>query len=91
VPKTTTCGCRSSARDAGSPSELPTDCDVLILRNAAALTGEEQDRLLEWLERPGRRAQVVSTTPRALHPLIASRLFDDRLYYYLNTMLLPLA
>jgi hypothetical protein len=62
---------------------------VLILREASALSGDDQKQLREWLEREGSGAHIVSTTERPLFALVAAGLFDETLYYRLNTMLLP--
>ena len=72
-------------------STLPvqaTDRGTLILEDVAALTRGEQTLLLEWLERSEPHPQIVSTTRQALFPLVPLGLFDARLYYYLNTVLL---
>ena len=61
---------------------------VLILREAAALSGDDQRQLIEWLEGEGSRAHVVSTSERSLFALVSAGLFDATLYYRLNIMLL---
>ena len=67
--------------------ELPTHgCGALVLRNVCALDRHEQAALLRWLD--AERKQVVSTTAQPLFPLIAEGLFDEALYYRLNTMLM---
>ena len=62
---------------------------VLIVREAAALSGDDQKQLLDWLKTEGSRAYVVSTTERSLFALVAAGLFDETLYYRLNVILLP--
>ena len=70
------------------PLELPSgNTGVLILRGVAALSAEDQTRLLAWIGGPGSRTHIVSTTERSLFALVAQGLFDDTLYYRLNTML----
>jgi hypothetical protein len=72
-----------------APFALPTgECGALVLENVAALGGGEQARLLAWLDDPSHRTQLVSTTPRALFPLVMRGLFDETLYYRLNVLLL---
>ena len=71
---------------AGSRLELPSDCGALILENIAALDADEQTRLHEWLESSGRYPQVVSTAVDSLFPRVAGGLFDEALYYRLNTV-----
>ncbi len=69
------------------PLELPTHgCGALVLRNVCALDHREQAALVRWLD--AERKQVVSTTAHPLFPLIASGLFDEALYYRLNTTLM---
>jgi hypothetical protein len=71
-----------------APLELPSgETRALILRDAAALSGHDQRRLLEWIG-GGSRTQIISTTERPLFALVASGLFDAALYYRLNVMLL---
>ena len=50
-----------------APLHLPDGATTpVILKNVAALTADDQARLLAWLQREGFRAQVVSTTERPL-------------------------
>jgi hypothetical protein len=71
------------------PLHLPDGAATpVILRNVAALTVDDQARLLAWLEREGFGAQVVSTTERPLFGLVTQGLFDAALYYRLNVLLL---
>jgi hypothetical protein len=66
--------------------ELPNhECRALVLRNLCALDRPEQAALSRWLD--GSRKQVVATTAEPLFPLIARGLFDEALYYRLNTLL----
>lgn len=62
--------------------------DTLVVRNAAALSVEEQGRLLGWLNHEKRPQQVVCATHRSLFPLVCSGVFDETLYYRLNVILL---
>ena len=74
-------------RRAPVPLELPTDeCGALVLRNVCALDRHEQAALSRWLD--SSRKQVVATTVDPLFPLVARGLFDEALYYRLNTMLM---
>jgi len=74
---------------AHEPLHLPDGATRnLVLRNVAALTAEDQARLLVWLQREGFGAQIVSTTERPLFALVAQGLFDAALYYRLNVLLL---
>jgi hypothetical protein len=69
------------------PLELPTDeCGALVLRNVCALDRHEQAALSRWLD--ASRKQVVATTVDSLFQLVARGLFDEALYYRLNTMLM---
>jgi hypothetical protein len=71
------------------PLDLPAGrTRTLILRDAAALSGDDQGRLLEWSRDTGSGTQIISTTARPLFALVAAGSFDAALYYRLNIMLL---
>jgi hypothetical protein len=59
---------------------------MMILHHVGALALEDQQHLLEWLERDIGRTKVVSTTPAPLMPLVEKGAFNDTLYYRLNTV-----
>ena len=70
---------------------LPSaDVGALILTDAGALSGDDQKRLLDWINAEGSRTQIVSMTERRLFALVQSGVFDEALYYRLNLMLLPI-
>jgi Sigma-54 interaction domain len=72
-----------------APLELPgSKPSALILEDVAALSGEEQVRLLAWLNGSSARTRVVSTTDRPLFALVTRGDFDPALYYRLNILLL---
>jgi hypothetical protein len=74
---------------AHAPLHLPDgSATPIILKNVAALTADDQARLLVWLQREGFGAQIISTTERPLFALVAQGLFDAALYYRLNVLLL---
>jgi hypothetical protein len=60
---------------------------TLIVRDVAALSMDDQERLLRWLDTPGPRIQVISTTPRPLFPQVQRGLFLENLYYRLNVVM----
>jgi Sigma-54 interaction domain len=69
--------------------ELPgSKPSALILENIAALSAEEQARLLAWLGCHRTHTRVVSTTDRPLFAFVTRGDFDERLYYRLNVVLL---
>ena len=71
--------------------ELPRDrVQTLILENVAGLQATEQANLLAWLAAADKPVQVVSTTTQPLFPFVACGVFDEQLYYRLNTVLLHL-
>jgi Sigma-54 interaction domain len=74
----------------GSPLQLPDDdIGALILEEVCDLSGDEQARLLAWID--GRcQTQVVSTTAGPLFERIAQGLFDASLYYRLNVIVVEL-
>lgn len=59
---------------------------TIILHDVGAMEYEDQQRLLEWLDRAAGRAQIISTTAESLMPRLESREFIDTLYYRLNTV-----
>jgi hypothetical protein len=72
-----------------APFELPGgEARALILEGVAALTTQEQARLLACLDSLESRTQVVSTTEHPLFALVAGGLFDAALYYRLNVVVL---
>lgn len=75
-------------RRPGEPFEFDAGpCRTLIVDDVGALDAEEQTRLCGWLDSARRHVQVVSTNRKPLFPLVRRGLFDQRLYYRLNVML----
>jgi hypothetical protein len=77
----------------GVPRELRAgDRGTLILRNVGELSAEAQQRVLRWLDDASLdgQIQIVSTSATPLFPLVERGLFDSRLYYRLNVVLLDL-
>ena len=64
---------------------------TLVVRSVSAFDRDQQASLLEWLEAPGDRVQVISTTTEPLYPLVSSGAFLATLYYRLNVLLLDVA
>lgn len=76
--------------DGDNPS-LPRDpAGTLILQGADQLTPSAQRQLFSWLEDDARTTRVLTTTRRALFPLVEDGLFHAGLYYRLNMLLLEL-
>jgi hypothetical protein len=77
-------------RGRGSPLQLPDgDIGALILEEVSDLSGDDQARLLAWIDRRS-QTQVVSTTARPLFPRVARGFFDASLYYRLNVIVVEL-
>ena len=76
----------------GEPMHLPESSAVrtLLIRQPGAMSGAEQVRLLEWLDRAVGRTQVVCTSGAPLMPLIDEGRFINSLYYRLNTICIDL-
>jgi hypothetical protein len=69
---------------------LPSaDTGALILTDVAALSGDDQKRLLDWINDEGSQTRIVSMTERRLFALVESGVFNEALYYRLNLILLP--
>ncbi len=64
---------------------------TLILHDVGSLSFDDQQRLVEWLERAAGRTQVVATSRTALLPRVDAGTFIDTLYHRLNTIALDLS
>lgn len=64
---------------------------TLVVRSVSALDRDQQQALLAWLDAPGNRMQVISTTTDPLYPLVSRGAFLANLYYRLNVLLLDVA
>jgi len=64
---------------------------TLVVRSVSALDLEQQHALLNWLDAPGDRIQIISTTIDPLYPLVSRGAFLANLYYRLNVLLLDVA
>ena len=74
----------------GSPLQLPAgDVGALIVEEIGDLSGEEQARLLAWIDCQS-QTQIVSTTAHPLFTRVARGFFDASLYYRLNVILVEL-
>ena len=58
---------------------------TLIVRDVAALTATDQQRLLGWLD-AGERSQILSTTAQPLYSLVERGVFLADLFYRLNVV-----
>src|SRR5919197_981361 len=56
----------------------------LLLRDVAALTRNQQQTLLRWMNERRRRVQIISASSQRLFSQVAAGLFSDQLYYRLN-------
>ena len=70
---------------------LPAE-GTLILPEIGDLTGDQQLRLLAWIDQLDLRdpVQIVSTTSRRMVPLLQSGAFRAELYYRLNVVRIDL-
>jgi Sigma-54 interaction domain len=64
---------------------------TLIVRSVSALDQDQQHSLFDWLDAPGDRVQVISTTSEPLFPMVVRGAFLEGLYYRLNVMRLDVA
>jgi hypothetical protein len=75
-----------------APLELPPrTVRTLILENVDSLSATDQTSLLTWMAAADTPIQIVSTTTQSLFPFVVRGLFDERLYYRLNTVFLHIA
>jgi hypothetical protein len=72
----------------GQPLDLPPAGRIatIVLHDIDELSGDDQYRLLRWLDQTAGRIRVVSTTAVPLWPLVKAGTFNDVLYYQLNTI-----
>jgi transcriptional regulator of acetoin/glycerol metabolism len=72
----------------GQPLDLPSPAQAatLVLENVTRLTTDEQFRVLRWLDDVKGKIRVVSTTSDALWPRVQVGVFNEVLYYRLNTV-----
>ena len=71
--------------DLPGPLRLP-ETGALILSNVGALVSEQQNQLMQWLDRaPG--VAVLSVNASPLFAQVENGMFSQRLYYRLNTVL----
>jgi hypothetical protein len=63
---------------------------TLILQGADLLTSSAQRQLFAWLDDDTRATRVLTTTTRALFPMVEDGAFHAGLYYRLNMLLLEL-
>lgn len=59
----------------------------LRLRNAGALSHEQQRQLLDWLQQDRGRTQIISEADASLIAHVQRGDFSEQLYYQLNTVL----
>jgi hypothetical protein len=72
----------------GSPLDLQSDMNgTVVLQAVSDLGADDQSRMLRWLGGSGNRAQTICTTTTPLFPLVVRGLFDETLYYRLNSIL----
>jgi sigma-54-interacting transcriptional regulator len=64
---------------------------TLVVRSISSLDQDQQHSLFDWLEAPGTRVQVISTTSEPLYPMVGRGAFLESLYYRLNVLRLDLA
>ena len=71
------------ACDAGFKTTALNGAGTVILHDVEGLRPADQLRLLQWLQAPD-RPQIISTSSRALYPLVSAGRLSEDLYYRLN-------
>ena len=76
----------------GQPLHVPDLASIrsLVVREVGEMTGAEQVRLLQWLDRAAGHTQVICTSTEPLMPLVDDGTFVNALYYRLNTICVDL-
>ena len=64
---------------------------TLVVRSISEFDQGEQLSLLDWLDAPGDRVQVICTTTEPLYPMVGRGAFLENLYYRLNVLRLDVA
>jgi sigma-54-interacting transcriptional regulator len=76
-------------KPARAPLTLPTgECGALVLQEVGMLSGEDQSRLVAWLDRSRHQTLVISTSADSMFQQVECGSFDAVLYYRLNVILL---
>jgi PEGA domain-containing protein/sigma-54-interacting transcriptional regulator len=76
------------ACDAGVKMTALDDAGTVVLHDVEHLRPADQRRLLRWLDEAPQRPQIISTSSRALYPLVGAGRFSENLYYRLNSVYL---
>jgi sigma-54-interacting transcriptional regulator len=63
---------------------------TLVVRDVAAMTPDQQEQLLRWIDRRGVAAQVLATNVEPVWPMVEGGSFLERLYYRLNVLYIDL-
>lgn len=72
-----------------APLEIaPAKARTVVVDGVDTLQQAEQSILLTWMADTDERIQIVSTTTGPLFPLVVRGIFDERLFYRLNTIAL---
>jgi len=71
---------------AGVNTAALDDAGTVILHDIEHLRPADQKRLLWWLEKAPHRPHIISTSSRALYPLVRAGRFSEDLYYRLNSV-----
>jgi sigma-54-interacting transcriptional regulator len=77
----------------GDPLVLPrvAPTAAILFHDVGALPLDDQQRLVDWLDRAEGRTQIVSMTPAPLLSRVAAGAFDPTLYYRLNVFCVDLS
>ena len=76
------------ACDAGVKTTGLDNAGTVVLHDVEHLRPADQRRLLRWLEKGPERPHIISTSSRALYPLVGAGQFSESLYYRLNCVYL---
>jgi hypothetical protein len=72
------------ACSAGINTAALDDAGTVFFHDVEHLRPADQMHLLRWLENAPHRPQIISTSSRALYPLVRAGRFSEDLYYRLN-------
>jgi hypothetical protein len=76
---------------AAESRELSSEGMTILVRDAASLSADEQERLNRWLGERSGAVRVIATSSVPLYDLVEQRRFLEPLYYRINVVCLDAA
>jgi hypothetical protein len=77
--------------DGAKPALPDGPVGTLVVRDVAEMTPSHQHQFLAWLTAESGSARIITISARSLYERVERRKFSERLYYRLNTVVVPLS